>query len=128
MNDLKLFQITEQDKAHYQKIIQQIDVDNKEIIIKILGEKVQEIINHGDLNRAEPILIEDMGKLTSILERNMDLPKLVTQKILFAMSYFIDEDDDIPDVIPEYGYLDDVSVVNWIMEDIQGQLPEAGKA
>ena len=128
MNDLKLFQITEQDKAHYQKIIQQIDVDNKEIIIKILGEKVQEIINHGDLNRAELILIEDMGKLTSILERNMDLPKLVTQKILFAMSYFIDEDDDIPDVIPEYGYLDDVSVVNWIMEDIQGQLPEAGKA
>tara|TARA_Y100000768_G_scaffold154391_1_gene115319 strand:+ start:629 stop:1015 length:387 start_codon:yes stop_codon:yes gene_type:complete len=128
MNDLKLFQITEQDKAHYQKIIQQIDVDNKEIIIKILGEKVQEIINHGDLNRAELILIEDMGKLTSILERNMDLPKLVTQKILFAMSYFIDEDDDIPDVIPEYGYLDDVSVVNWIMEDIQGQLPEAAKA
>ena len=128
MNDLKLFQITEQDKAHYQKIIQQIDVDNKEIIIKILGEKVQEIINHGDLNRAELILIEDMGKLTSILERNMDLPKLVTQKILFAMSYFIDEDDDIPDAIPEYGYLDDVSVVNWIMEDIQGQLPEAGKA
>ena len=128
MNDLKLFQITEQDKAHYQKIIQQIDVDNKEIIIKILGEKVQEIINHGDLNRAELILIEDMGKLTSILERNMDLPKLVTQKILFAMSYFIDEDDDIPDVIPEYGYLDDVSVVNWIMEDIKGQLPEAANA
>ena len=128
MNDLKLFQITEQDKAHYQKIIQQIDVDNKEIIIKFLGEKVQEIINHGDLNRAELMLIEDMGKLTSILERNMDLPKLVTQKILFAMSYFIDEDDDIPDVIPEYGYLDDVSVVNWIMEDIQGQLPEAAKA
>ena len=128
MNDLKLFQITEQDKAHYQKIIQQIDVDNKEIIIKILGEKVQEIINHGDLNRVELILIEDMGKLTSILERNMDLPKLVTQKILFAMSYFIDEDDDIPDVIPEYGYLDDVSVVNWIMEDIKGQLPEAANA
>ena len=128
MNDLKLFQITEQDKTNYQKIIQQIDVDNKEIIIKILGEKVQEIINHGDLNRAELILIEDMGKLSSILERNMDLPKLVTQKILFAMSYFIDEDDDIPDVIPEYGYLDDVSVVNWIMEDIQGQLPEAAKA
>ena len=128
MTDLKLFQITEQDKAHYQKIIQQIDVKNKEIIIKILGEKVQEIINHGDLNRAELKLIEDMGKLTLILQNNIDLPKLVVQKILFAMSYFIDEDDEIPDVIPEYGYLDDVSVVNWIMEDIKGKLPETVNA
>ena len=128
MTDLKLFQITEQDKAHYQKIIQQIDVKNKEIIIKFLGEKVQEIINHGDLNRAELKLIEDMGKLTLILQNNIDLPKLVVQKILFAMSYFIDEDDEIPDVIPEYGYLDDVSVVNWIMEDIKGKLPETVNA
>ena len=128
MNDLKLFQITEQDRAHYQKIIRQIDVNNKDIIIKFLGEKIQEIINHGDLNRAELKLIEDMGKLTRILERNIDLPKLVIQKILFAMSYFIDEDDEIPDVIPEYGYLDDVSVVSWIMEDIKGKLPKAANA
>ena len=128
MNDLKLFQITEQDKAHYQKIIRQIDVNNKDIIIKFLGEKIQEIINHGDLNRAELKLIEDMGKLTRILERNIDLPKLVIQKILFAMSYFIDEDDEIPDVIPEYGYLDDASVVSWIMEDIKGKLPEVATA
>ena len=128
MNDLKLFQITEQDRAHYQKIIRQIDVNNKDIIIKFLGEKIQEIINHGDLNRAELKLIEDMGKLTRILERNIDLPKLVIQKILFAMSYFIDEDDEIPDVIPEYGYLDDASVVSWIMEDIKGKLPEAATA
>ncbi len=128
MNDLKLFQITEQDRAHYQKIIRKIDVNNKDIIIKFLGEKIQEIINHGDLNRAELKLIEDMGKLTRILERNIDLPKLVIQKILFAMSYFIDEDDEIPDVIPEYGYLDDASVVSWIMEDIKGKLPEAATA
>ena len=128
MNDLKLFQITEQDRAHYQKIIRKIDVNNKDIIIKFLGEKIQEIINHGDLNRAELKLIEDMGKLTRILERNIDLPKLVIQKILFAMSYFIDEDDEIPDVIPEYGYLDDASVVSWIMEDIKGKLPEVATA
>ena len=128
MSDIKLFQITEKDKAHYQKIIQQIDVNNKEIIIKFLGEKIQEIINHGDLNRAELKLIGDMGKLTSILERNIDLPKLVLQKILFAMSYFIDENDEIPDIIPEYGYLDDLTVVNWIMEDIQKGLPEVARA
>ena len=128
MNDLKLFQITKEDKDHYKKVIQKIDVNNMEIILKVLGEKIQKIINHGNLNRAEVILIEDMGKLSRILEENIDLPKLVIQKILFAMSYFIDENDEIPDIIPEYGYLDDLTVVNWIMEDIQKKLPEVANA
>ena len=128
MNDLKLFQITKEDKDHYKKVIQKIDVNNMEIIIKVLGEKIQKIINHGNLNRAEVILIEDMGKLSRILEENLDLPKLVIQKILFAMSYFIDENDEIPDIIPEYGYLDDLTVVNWVMKDIQKKLPDVANA
>ena len=128
MNDLKLFQITKEDKDHYKKVIQKIDVNNMEIIIKVLGEKIQKIINYGNLNRAEVILIEDMGKLSRILKENLDLPKIVIQKILFAMSYFIDENDEIPDIIPEYGYLDDLTVVNWIMEDIQKKLPKVANA
>ena len=128
MSSIKLFQITEEDKDHYKKIIQEIDLDNKEIIIKVLGEKIQKILNHGSLNKAEVILIEDMGKLSRILEENLDLPKIVIQKILFAMSYFIDENDEIPDIIPEYGYLDDLTVVNWVMEDIQKILPEVANA
>ena len=128
MTDVKLFQITEEDKDHYKKIIHEIDVNNKEIIIKVLGEKIQKILNHSSLNKAEVILIEDMGKLSRILKDNLDLPKLVIQKILFAMSYFIDEDDEIPDLIPEYGYLDDLTVVNWVMEDIQRILPEVANA
>ena len=123
MNDLKLFQITEEDKDHYKKIIHEVDVKNKQIIIKVLAQKIQKILNNGSLNKAEFILIEDMGKLSRILEENLDLPKLVIQKILFAMSYFIDENDEIPDILPEYGYLDDLTVVNWVMEDIQKDLP-----
>ena len=44
------------------------------------------------------------------------------------MSYFIDENDEIPDIIPEYGYLDDLTVVNWVMKDIQKKLPEVTTA
>ena len=128
MSDLKLFQITEEDKDHYKQIIQRIDVNNKEITIKVLGEKIQKILNRGSLNKAEVILIEDMGKLSCILKENLDLPKLVIQKILFAMSYFIDENDEIPDIIPEYGYLDDLTVVNWVIEDIQKIMPEVANA
>ena len=128
MSNLKLFQITKEDKDHYKKIIQKIDVNNKEIVIKVLGEKIHKILNHGNLNKAEVILIEDMGKLSRILDENLDLPKLVIQKILFAMSYFIDENDEIPDIIPEYGYLDDLTVVNWVMKDIQKKMPDVANA
>ena len=38
--------------------------------------------------------------------------------------YFIDENDEIPDVIPDYGYLDDVTVVSWVMKDIQKHIPD----
>ena len=38
------------------------------------------------------------------------------------MSYFIDENDDIPDFIPDLGYLDDISVANWILEDISEEI------
>ena len=38
------------------------------------------------------------------------------------MSYFIDENDEVPDIIPKYGYLDDLTVVNRAMEDIQKEL------
>ena len=44
------------------------------------------------------------------------------KKILFAMSYVINEDDEIPDIIPNIGYLDDISVVAWILEDIEKDL------
>ena len=128
MINLKLFQNTEEDKDQYKKIIHEIDINNKEIIIKVLGEKIQKILNHSSLNKAEVILIEDMGKLSRILEENLDLPKLVIQKILFALSYFIDENDEVPDIISEYGYLDDLTVVNWIMEDIKEGLPEVARA
>jgi len=128
MINLKLFQNTEEDKDQYKKIIHEIDINNKEIIIKVLGEKIQKILNHSSLNKAEVILIEDMGKLSRKLEENLVLPKLVIQKILFALSYFIDENDEVPDIISEYGYLDDLTVVNWVMNDIQKDLPEVGSA
>ena len=44
-----------------------------------------------------------MGKLSRILEGKFRSSKISDTKILFAMSYFIDENDEIPDIIHEYG-------------------------
>ena len=124
MNDIKLFQITEEDKAHYKKIIKDIDTNHKDVILKVLEEKIQIMFNDGIANKVEIELIESMIKLVHILNTHVDLPKQIIQKILFAMSYFIDENDEIPDTTLEFGYLDDFTVANWILDDVQKNLPE----
>ncbi|SVA52654.1 uncharacterized protein METZ01_LOCUS105508, partial [marine metagenome] len=124
MTDPKLFQLTDEDKTHYQEMIKQIDTGHQNSIIKVLGIKIQTMLDEGHLNSVEVELIEDVARLAEILELYPELPETVIKKILFAMSYFIDENDEIPDVIPDYGYLDDVKVVSWVIDDIRDQIPK----
>ena len=128
MQSPKLFQLTQKDKAHYRDLIKKVDSGQKDAIIKTLGIKIQSILNEGTLNSVEVELIEDMAELMRILNSHLDLPVLIVKKILFAMSYFIDENDEIPDVIPDYGYLDDITVVTWIMDDIRGEVPKIARS
>ena len=122
MQDPKLFKISEKDKVHYKKLINKIDISNKVQLIEVLSKKIQKIINKEKMNILEADLIEKMAHLLSILDKFPSLPSDTIKKILFAMSYFIDENDDIPDFIPDLGYLDDISVVNWILEDISEEI------
>ena len=128
MNIPKLFQLTAKDKAHYKNLIEKIDITQKNEIIGILGIKIASLLNEEKLNSVEEELIEDMAQLVKILEIHTNLPETIVRKILFAMSYFIDENDEIPDVIPNYGYLDDITVVTWIMDDIKGDIPSVANA
>ena len=124
MNDPKLFRITDEDKVHYSDLIEQVEINNKDSIIESLGIKIQDMLDDGNLNSLETKLINEMTRLVEILEKTNTLSKLNTKKILFAMSYFIDEDDEIPDIIPNYGYLDDITIVSWIINDIELQQTE----
>ena len=124
MNDPKLFRITDEDKVHYSDLIEQVEINNKDSIIELLGVKIQDMLDDGNLNSLETELINEMTRLVEILEKTNTLSKLNTKKILFAMSYFIDEDDEIPDIIPNYGYLDDITIVSWIINDIELQQAE----
>ena len=124
MNDPKLFRITDEDKVHYSDLIEQVEINNKDSIIELLGIKIQDMLHDGNLNSLETKLINEMTRLVEILEKTNTLSKLNTKKILFAMSYFIDEDDEIPDIIPNYGYLDDITIVSWIINDIELQHTE----
>ena len=124
MADPKLLQLTAKDKAHYRELIKKIDINQKGRIVNFLLSKLDTLVDGGDLNKIEIDLIDDVSWLMGTLELFPDLPERTVQKILFALSYFIDENDAIPDVIPEIGYLDDMKVAKWIVNDIRGQIPK----
>ena len=69
-----------------------------------------------------------MARFVKIFETFKNLPENIVKKILFAMSYFIEDEDEISDLVPKYGYLDDIMVVRWIVTKINKELPEIGIA
>ena len=73
-------------------------------------------------------LIKNVSVLLSIYQTYPDLTDSIRKRILFAISYFCDENDDIPDVVPEIGYLDDAIVAKWVIESISKDLPKVSLA
>ena len=73
-------------------------------------------------------LIKNVSVLLSIYQTYPDLTDSIRKRILFAISYFCDENDDIPDVVPEIGYLDDAIVAKWVIESISEDLPKVSLA
>lgn len=123
MVDPNLFQLTEEDKEYYRELIDQIDIRTMPFIMEMLGPKLQgmDLFN---LSEFELQLVQNISTLVGILQTYPNLTESVRKRILFAVSYFCDEDDEIPDIIPGMGYLDDAKVAQWIIESIGKELPE----
>ena len=128
MNISKLFQLTEKDKTQYQKLIDDIDLNSSDEVIKTLNVKLDKLIESGKLNDIEVDLIKNVSVLVSIYQTYPDLTDSIRKRILFAISYFCDVNDDIPDIVPEIGYLDDAAVARWVIESISKDLPEVSIA
>ena len=127
-NISNLFQLTEKDKDQYKKLIDKIDLDTSDDVISMLNTKLDRLIAAGQLNDIEVDLIKNVSVLVSIYQTYPDLTDSIRKRILFAISYFCDEDDDIPDIVPEIGYLDDAVSARWVIESISKDLPEVSIA
>ena len=128
MNISNLFQLTEEDKDQYRKLIDKINLDSSDDIISMLNPKLDRLVASDGLNDIEIDLIKNVSVLVSIYQTYPDLTDSIRRRILFAISYFCDEDDDIPDIVPDIGYLDDAVIANWVIESISKDLPEVSKA
>lgn len=127
MSDKKLFQLTEEDKEKYRNLINQIDLSSQSHIINITVPKINHLLQD-NINQIEIQLVQDLMHLIGILESFPGLTDHMKQKILFALTYFCDEQDDIPDFLPDIGYLDDALVARWIIDGIMRELPPPTKA
>ena len=128
MNISKIFQLTEEDKAEYNLLIDKIDLNDASKIIDMLNSKLDTMTTSKSLNSIETDLIKYVSVLLSIYQTYPDLTDSIKRRILFALSYFCDSNDDIPDVVPEIGYLDDAVVARWVIESIGRELPDVSLA
>ena len=111
-------QLTEKDKARYRKEIEQIDLEIEQEVLKRVPDKLDVLMGSSHLDNAQLQLVQDVAKLYQFLSTYPIQSTELRQKILFALQYFVDPDDDIPDSIPKIGFLDDAAVVRWIIDDI----------
>ena len=111
-------QLTEKDKERYRKEIEAIDINIENSVMKLIPEKLEVLINLPQLDDAQLQLVNDVAKLYQFISAYPIQSKELKQKILFALQYFADPDDDIPDSIPNLGFIDDAAVVRWIVDDI----------
>ena len=128
MNISKIFQLTEEDKAEYKLLIDKIDLNDASKIIDMLNPKLDTMTTSKSLNSIETDLIKYVSVLLNIYQTYPDLTDSIKRRILFALSYFCDSNDDIPDVVPEIGYLDDAVVARWVIESIGRELPDVSLA
>jgi len=128
MNISKIFQLTEEDKAEYQLLIDKIDLNDASKIIEMLKSKLDTMTTSKSLNSIETDLIKYVSVLLNIYQTYPDLTDSIKRRIIFALSYFCDSNDDIPDIVPEIGYLDDAVVARWVIESVGRELPDVSLA
>ena len=114
-------QLTEQDIQKYRKEIDEVNLTDKDKVLSETYTKIAKLFEDKQLDQFQLVLVQEINGLYNILKNTQNLEELVQQKIVFALKYFVKDQDDIPDDIPGIGFSDDLAVVDWIIQDIREQ-------
>ena len=118
------FQLTADDKKRYEISISEIDLSSKEKLLNNIPEKLNQLKRLPDLKSFQHELISDISTLYNLITTRNKLTDVAQRRILFALEYFYESEDDIPDRLPWVGYLDDAVVTRWVLE---GLIADYGK-
>ena len=128
MNPSDQLQLTVEDKDRYEKRISEIDLNDIPMVLKEVPKKIESLASHPNLFDYQVELVTDISKLLSILK---DLPQLnedLKKRIVFALEYFLEELDEIPDSLPLIGLLDDYVLVRWVVDSLMADYSELFEA
>ena len=117
----KGIQLVDKDIKRYQKEIDAIEISKKEDTLNKSITKINILLQNPKMDQFQIVLVQEINILYNLLKNNPNLETSIQQKILFALEYFLQGDDDIPDEIPNVGFLDDLAVVEWIIQEIKTQ-------
>ena len=124
----KVMHLTKNDINKYRIEIDEIDLKEKDNVIKSSQLKINGLLENTKLDQFQIILVQEINALHTILRTNPNLEISIQQKILFALKYFLQSQDDIPDDIPGVGFIDDLAVVDWVIREIKDQYSTYFKA
>jgi uncharacterized membrane protein YkvA (DUF1232 family) len=111
------FKLTEEDIQKTERKIAAFDLSREQHVLSVIPQKLELLIK-SDLNNYTVELINDVSRLYNIIMSLKNLDDNLKRRILFALDYFVDKDDEIPDDIPELGYLDDLVIVRYVVDQI----------
>ena len=117
-------ELTDADKARYEQRIAEIDLNDIPQVIRDIPKKIDRLISNPDLLDYQLALVSDISKLLNLLK---DIPELnddLKRRIVFALEYFLEEQDEIPDDSPDIGLLDDYVLVRWVVDNIMADYTE----
>tara|TARA_B100001179_G_C18489984_1_gene359487 strand:- start:321 stop:707 length:387 start_codon:yes stop_codon:yes gene_type:complete len=117
-------QLTEADKERYEKRISEIDLVNMSIVISDIPKKIERLVSNPNLLDYQIALVTDISKLLNVLVNLPDESVHLKKRILFALEYFLEEEDEIPDDSPQIGLLDDYVLVRWVVDNIMADYTE----
>ena len=118
------FKLTNSDITKYRKQISIFPLDKEQSILNELHGKLKNLVAKEDISTFIIQLVEDVDRMFSLLTSRSDLDDKSRRMILFALNYFVEEKDEIPDAIDLLGFLDDAVVVRWVMDELQKIHPE----
>ena len=118
------FKLTESDITKYRRQISVFPVEGEQSILNELHGKLQNLVARKDISTFVIQLVEDVDRMFSLLMSKSDLDEHSRRMILFALNYFVEEKDEIPDAIDLLGFLDDAVVVRWVMDELLKIHPE----
>lgn len=118
------FTLTREDTSRYSKMIEEFPLAKQGEIVAKLPTKLRGLVVGREFSSFIIELINDIEVLYETLTKEDGLSELNRKRILFALNYFIKDEDEIPDSIGILGYVDDLVIIRWVINEIIKTSPE----